>query len=166
MSGKIRDASGNGVRGAAVTIKSLESGSTRAILTDDAGDFRAMSLPVGPYQVRAGKSGFKTEVRNGVNLVVGQEAVVNLSLEVGDLAQEVTVNEETPVVNTTTSSVTGLVGERELKDLPLNGRSFDNLMSLNPEIRDWLNNVSLVGYTEPLRPFAEPLLPLLPDIAA
>ena len=134
MSGKIRDASGNGVHGAAVTIKSLESGATRSVVTDDAGDFRAMSLPVGPYQVRAEKPGFKTQVRNGVNLAVGQEAVVNVTLEIGDLAQEVTVNEETSVVNTTTASVSGLVGEREVKDLPLNGRSFDNLMSLNPGV--------------------------------
>ncbi len=102
------------------------------MITDDTGNFRAMSLPVGPYQVRAEKTGFKTQVRTGVNLAVGQEAVVNLRLEVGELAQQVTVSEEAPVVNTTTASVSGLVGEREVKDLPLNGRSFDNLITLNP----------------------------------
>ena len=64
--------------------------------------------------------------------MVGQEAVVSLRLDIGELAQEVTVAGGTPVVNTTTSSVSGLVGEREVKDLPLNGRSFDNLMTLNP----------------------------------
>ncbi len=106
----IADASGAGVRGVAITVKSLESGATRAVATDDAGDFRAMSLPLGPYQVRAEKTGFKTEIRNGVNLVVGQEAVVNLRLEIGDLTQEVVVTEDNPVVNTTTSSVSGLVG--------------------------------------------------------
>ena len=134
ISGKIVDASGAGMSAVAVTVKSLETGATRAVTTNDAGDFRALSLPIGPYQVRAAKSGFKTQVRNGVTLVVGQDAVVNLRLEVGDLAQEVTVTEEIPVVNTTTSSVSGLVGEREVKDLPLNGRSFDNLMSLNPGV--------------------------------
>jgi hypothetical protein len=134
ISGRIEDASGTAVRGVSVTLKSLETGATRTVTTDDAGDFSAMSLPVGPYQVRAEKTGFKTEVRNGVNLVVGQEAVVRLRLEIGDLAQEVTVNEAIPVVNTTTSSVSGLVGEREIKDLPLNGRSFDNLMTLNPGV--------------------------------
>src|ERR1700733_11258649 len=132
ISGRIEDATGAGVRGVAVTVKDLETGATRALTTGDAGDFRAMSLPVGPYQVRAEKTGFRTQVRNGVNLVVGQDAIVNLRLEIGDLAQEVVVTEENPVVNTTTSSVSGLVGERELKDLPLNGRSFDNLMTLNP----------------------------------
>ncbi|MDR3703471.1 MAG: carboxypeptidase-like regulatory domain-containing protein, partial [Candidatus Sulfopaludibacter sp.] len=134
ITGKILDASGNAVRGAAVTIKSLESGATRSVITGDTGDFQAMSLPVGPYQVRAEKPGFKTQIRNGVNLVVGQEAVVDLRLEIGELTQEVTVTEETPVVNTTTASVSGLVGEREVKDLPLNGRSFDNLMTLNPGV--------------------------------
>ena len=58
--------------------------------------------------------------------------MVNLRLEVGDLAQQVTVSGETPVVNITTSQTSGVVDEREIKDLPLNGRSFDNLITLNP----------------------------------
>jgi len=120
--------------GVAVTIKNLETGATRAVTSTEGGDFRAMSLPVGPYQVKAEKTGFKTELREGIHLVVGQEAVVNLQLQLGDLSQQATVVEDVPVVNTTTSSVSGMVGEREVKDLPLNGRSFDNLMSLNPGV--------------------------------
>ena len=134
ISGKIEDASGSGIAGATVTLKNLETGATRTLATSDAGGFQAMSLPIGPYQVRAEKTGFKTQLRTGVILAVGQEAVVSMHLELGDLAQEVTVNEEIPVVNTTTSSMSGLVGEREIKDLPLNGRSFDNLMTLNPGV--------------------------------
>jgi hypothetical protein len=137
ISGKIDDPSGAGVRGVAVTVKNLETSAARSLTTDDAGDFRALSLPVGQYQVKAEKEGFKTEVRTGVNLVVGQEAVVSLHLQIGDLAQEVVVTEDGPVVNTTTSSVSGLVGEREIKDLPLNGRSFDNLLTLNPGILNY-----------------------------
>ncbi|HEY2018399.1 MAG TPA: carboxypeptidase-like regulatory domain-containing protein [Bryobacteraceae bacterium] len=132
ISGKIEDASGAAVRGATITVKSLETGATRMVLTDDAGNFHARSLSVGPQEVRAAKPGFKTEVLSRVNLQVGQDAVVNLRLEVGEIAQEVTVAEEVPVVNTTVSSVSGMVGEREVKDLPLNGRSFDNLITLNP----------------------------------
>ena len=64
--------------------------------------------------------------------MVGQEAVVNLRLEVGQLQQDVTITEEAPIVNTTTASISGLVGEKQVKDLPLNGRSFDNLITLNP----------------------------------
>ena len=134
ISGKIEDPGGAGMAGVAITVKNLETGVARSIATGESGDFRAGSLPIGPYQVRAEKTGFKAQVRTGVNLAVGADAVVNLRLEIGDLAQEITVNEEIPVVNTTTSSVSGLVGEREVKDLPLNGRSFDNLMTLNPGV--------------------------------
>src|SRR5262249_14307644 len=70
-------------------------------------------------------------VQTGVNLVVGQVGVVNLALEVGEVQQQVTITGEAPVVNTTTSSVAGLVGEKEVKELPLNGRSFDQLILLN-----------------------------------
>src|SRR5947207_1176547 len=76
--------------------------------------------------------GFQSVVRTPINLVVSQEAVVNLKLGVGTISQEVTISEEVPLVNTTTSSISGVVGEREVKDLPLNGRSFDNLITLNP----------------------------------
>ena len=99
--------------------------------TDEAGNFKVLALPLGPQEVKAEKKGFKAAVRMGIDLKVGQEAVVNLRLEVGELVQQVTVSEEAPVVNTTTASVSGVVGEREVKDLPLNGRSFDNLITLN-----------------------------------
>ncbi|HUP03442.1 MAG TPA: carboxypeptidase-like regulatory domain-containing protein [Bryobacteraceae bacterium] len=131
ISGRIEDASGGPMSGVTVTAKNLETGLSRAAVTDDDGGFRILSLPIGPYEVRASKAGFRTGVRSGVTLVVGQEAVVNLRLAVGDLSQEVTVSGGTGVVNTTTAPVSGLVGEREVKDLPLNGRSFDALMTLN-----------------------------------
>jgi len=131
ISGTVTDASGGGVPGATVTVKSLETGVTRAVTTDEGGSYRAFSLAVGPQEVRAEKTGFKTALRTGINLVVGQEAVVNLQLEVGELVQQVTVSAEVPLVNTTTAPVSGLVGERQVKDLPLNGRSFDNLLTLN-----------------------------------
>ena len=65
-------------------------------------------------------------------LVVGQEAIVNLTLEVGAAAELVTVTDEAPLVNTTLSSTSGLINEVQIKELPLNGRSFDNLITLNP----------------------------------
>ena len=82
--------------------------------------------------MKAEKQGFKSVVRTGINLEVGQEAVVNFRLEVGDLVQQMAVSEEAPVVNVTTASVSGIVDERQIKELPLNGRSFDNLITLNP----------------------------------
>jgi hypothetical protein len=132
ISGKVEDASGGAVSGASITVKSLETGATRVVITDPTGSFTALSLPLGPQEVRAEKTGFKTAIRTGIDLVVGQDAVVNLRLEIGEFVQQVTVVAETPLVNTTTASVAGLVGERPVKDLPLNGRSFDNLITLNP----------------------------------
>ena len=134
ITGRIEDASGATVKGSAVTVTNLETGAARAVTSDESGVYRAPSLPIGPYQVKAEKTGFKTELRRGIHLVVGQEAVVDLRLEVGDVSQVVEVVDEVPLVNTTTSSISGLVGEREVKDLPLNGRSFDALMTLNPGV--------------------------------
>jgi hypothetical protein len=132
ISGKIEDPSGAGIGGATVTVKSVETGATRVVTTDDAGDFKALSLPLGPQEVKAEKTGFRTQVRTGIKLEVGQEAVVNLQLQLGDIIDRIEVSEAIPVVNTTTSSVSGLVGDRAVKELPLNGRSFDNLITLNP----------------------------------
>jgi hypothetical protein len=132
ISGRIEDASHSAVKGAIVTVKSLETGRSRSALTDDDGDYRVPSLPLGSQEVKVEKQGFKSVVRTGVRLAVGQEAVVNLQLEVGDIVQEVTVPGQAQLVNTTTLSTAGTVGEREIKDLPLNGRSFDNLITLNP----------------------------------
>jgi hypothetical protein len=132
ISGTVADPSGSGVSGAGVTVRSVETGATRATITDSTGHYTVLSLPLGPQEVKAEKAGFKSAVRTGVDLVVGQEAVVNLQLAVGELVQQVTVAAETPVVNTTTAQVSGVVGEKQIKDLPLNGRSFDDLMTLNP----------------------------------
>src|SRR5208282_4724595 len=111
---------------------SLETGASRAVTTGEGGSFEVLSLAVGEYELKAEKAGFKATLRTGIHLVAGQEAVVNLRLEVGEVVQQVTVTGELPLVNTTTAPVSGLVGEREVKDLPLNGRSFDNLITLNP----------------------------------
>src|SRR5262249_21166342 len=132
ISGKVEDASGAAVGGAMVTVKSIESGAVRTVTTDETGNYRALSLPLGPQEVRAEKAGFRAALRTGINLIVGQEAIVDLKLDVGQVSQEVTVAAETALVDLTTASVAGFVGEREIKELPLNGRGFDNLITLNP----------------------------------
>jgi len=132
VSGRVEDTSGAAVGGATVTVKSLETGAARTVATDETGNYRVLSLAVGAQEVRAEKPGFKSAVRTGIHLAVAQEAVVNLRLDVGEVTQEVTVSADTPLVDTTTASVSGLVAERDVKELPLNGRSFDNLITLNP----------------------------------
>jgi hypothetical protein len=132
ITGTVEDASGAVVREATITVKSQETGATRTVATDDSGDYRVLSLPLGPQELKVEKQGFKSVVRTGVSLEVGQEAVVNFRLELGELVQQLSVSQEAPVVNVTTASVSGMVDERQIKELPLNGRSFDDLITLNP----------------------------------
>src|SRR5713101_2881571 len=92
--GSVRDASGAVLPATVITVKHLETGLTRTDEADASGNFSIPSLPVGPYELTAEKMGFRREVRRGIELVVGQEAVVNLSLQVGSLDQQITVTEE------------------------------------------------------------------------
>jgi len=119
------------VSGATVKVTHVTTGETRVVTTDSNGSYRVLSLPIGLHALSVEKTGFETDVTR-IHLDVGAEAVVNLRLTVGEAVQEITVTEQAPVVNVTTASVSGLVGEREVKDLPLNGRSFDDLITLNP----------------------------------
>ena len=145
ITGTVTDASGAVVPGATLTIKHMESGLTRTTESNLNGGYTVPSLPVGPYELTAEKPGFKQQVRSGINLVVGQQAVVNLTLEVGNVQQVVEVSGEAPIVNTTLNSTSGLVGEKEVKDLPLNGRSFDQLLTLNVGTVNYTSNSSLTG---------------------
>src|SRR3989475_8712813 len=131
ISGVVRDATGAVVPGASVTAKHIESGLTRTVGTNENGDYKMPSLPVGPYELTTDLPGFKQQVRRGINLAVGQEAVVNLTLEVGSNAEQVTVTQEAPLVNSTVSSTSGLINEGQIKNMPLNGRSFEQLLTLN-----------------------------------
>jgi hypothetical protein len=132
ITGAVRDASGAPVPGAAVTVRNLQTAQARSVATDETGNYKVLSLPVGRYEVQVEKEGFQTFVRTGLETVVGQQAVVNIQLQVGEVQQSVTVTAEAPLVNATTTSIAGLVSEQEVKDLPLNGRSWDTLLTLNP----------------------------------
>lgn len=134
LNGIVSDATGAGIPGATVRIKRLETGAERDIEADADGRYYAPSLPVGQYEVVADKPGFRSARRTGISLVVGQREEVDLTLQVGDVRQTVEVSSEPPVVAVTTEDTSGLVGERQVKDLPLNGRSYDQLLTLNPGI--------------------------------
>jgi hypothetical protein len=140
--GVVRDTTGALVPGVSVTAKQTDTGLTRTAVSDEYGGYNMQLLPVGPYELTAELPGFKQQVRRGINLVVGQQAVVNLTLEVGGVAEQVTVTEEVALVNTTLSSTSGLITEQQVKDLPLNGRSFDRLLELNVGV---VNNSSNMG---------------------
>src|SRR5216683_2672370 len=140
LTGTVKDTSGAVLPGAAITVKNLETGLTRAAQADSSGSFSVQSLPVGQYEVTGEKMGFRKEVRSGITLVVAQQAVVDLTLQVGSIDQQVTVTGEAPLVNTTLSSTSGLVTESQVKDLPLNGRSFDQLLTLNVGVSNTTSN--------------------------
>ena len=142
ISGTVMDSSGAGIPNATVTITELDTHQTRSVVTDDRGTYRALALPVGHYEVKAEHAGFKTALRTGISLVVAQEAVADLSLQVGEATQQIEVSAEASVVDVTTTTISGLVGERQVKDLPLNGRSFDNLITLNPGTANTTSNRS------------------------
>ena len=134
LSGTVTDQSGATVSGAAVTVKDLETGAIRTTTTGAAGEYQEFSLPVGRYEVRVAKQGFEEQIRTGIRLVVGQDARVDVNLSVGPVTQQITVNADAPLVSETTADVPGLVGEQQVKDLPLNGRSYDLLLPLNPGV--------------------------------
>ncbi|MGI8773084.1 MAG: carboxypeptidase regulatory-like domain-containing protein [Acidobacteriaceae bacterium] len=134
LSGTVADQTGASVASARVSAKSAELGLERTTVTDSAGRYELRSLGVGNYQVSALKQGFSKEVRTGIHLVVGQDATVDFRLHPGNVSQQVTVREDAPIVSTTTADISGLVGGEQIKSLPLNGRSYDLLLTLNPGV--------------------------------
>jgi hypothetical protein len=134
LSGTVTDQSGAAISGATVTAKDIDTGASRVTLADAEGRYQFASLPVGPYEVRAEKTGFRREVRTGIHLVVGQTAMVDMQLQIGESNQQVTVEGDAPLVDVATDDISDLVGEKQVKDLPLNGRSFDELLTLNPGV--------------------------------
>jgi hypothetical protein len=134
LRGIVNDGSGAGIQGATIKIKNLETGTLREVETDSSGRYHVISLAVGPYELTVDKSGFRTEHRTGVTLVVGQQEEVDLTLQLGDVHETIEVSSEPAVVVVSTEDTSGLVGERQVKELPLNGRSYDQLLTLNPGI--------------------------------
>src|SRR5256886_6580193 len=137
--GVVKDSSGALMPGVSISVKHTETGQTRTTISTDSGAYNVPLLPVGAYEITTTMPGFKQQVRTGINLVIGQQAVIDLTLEVGGAAEQITISEEAPLVNTTLSSTSGLITEQQVKDLPLNGRSFDQLLVLNVGV---VNNTS------------------------
>src|SRR5438046_6622924 len=145
ISGVVHDTTGAVIPGTTVTAKHVETGLTRTVQTNEEGGYTMPQLPVGSYEMTAEKPGFRQQVRSGITLVVAQEAVVNLTLDVGDLAEKITVTEDIPIVNTTLNSVSGLINEKQLKDMPLNGGSFNALPAPNTRVNDTRSNTAAGG---------------------
>ena len=132
IGGTITDSSGAAVRGATVVIHNQETGSERQLTTNGEGVYSAPSVPVGRYSVSAARDDFATQHRDGIVVTVGQSVRVNVALSASAVSQNVEVTDKPAPVNLTTQQTSGLVDERQVKNLPLNGRSYDQLLTLNP----------------------------------
>ncbi|MGB6942160.1 MAG: carboxypeptidase-like regulatory domain-containing protein [Bryobacteraceae bacterium] len=142
VSGTVQDESGAPIPGAVVVVKNVETGAARSLASDAAGRYSTPSVAVGRYEIAASKENFKSQTRTGVELVVGEHATLDFTLQVGDVKQTVTVAEEVSPVELTNEPTSGLVSERQVKDLPLNGRSFDELITLNPSVVNYTSGRS------------------------
>lgn len=134
LTGQVTDSSGAAVVGADVSVRNVGTASDRVTSTDASGRYQVLALPVGDYEITVAKSGFASALRKGIHLAVGEVGTANLALRVGGVQQAVTVNADASPLNLANSDISGLVGEQQVKDLPLNGRSFDELLTLNPGI--------------------------------
>src|SRR5437867_1697849 len=132
--GAVSDESGARLPGVTVTITHLDTGIVRSVTTDEGGRYRAPGLGLGNYEVKAQLPGFRTVLRTGIQLTVAEEVVVNLTLSIGALTEQVQVTGEAPLVEITSATLSGLVDDKKIRDLPLNRRSFDQLAFLQPGV--------------------------------
>jgi hypothetical protein len=132
--GTAKDTSGGVLPNTTVTITNVDTGVKRVVTTGDDGFYRAPELAVGNYEVRGEHAGFKTDTRKGITLEVTQQAVINLTFEVGSEAQQVIVTSEAPMVNTQDATLGGTVNETKMTELPLNGRNYIDLALLQPGV--------------------------------
>ncbi len=134
ITGTATDSSGAALVGAAIKATNLETNVSQSTTTDSQGRFTIPQLSVGTYSVEASLSGFQTLVHSGVILSVGGTAVVDFSLPVGNVSQTISVEGNVSRVQTTTSELSTLVSPQQMRNLPLNGRNFEQLIALAPGV--------------------------------
>src|SRR5262245_22304187 len=128
--GSIANQSGAAVRGAKVTITNVGTGATRALETNEAGDYAAPNLPPGLYKITVEASGFKKVERPEVRLEVAKDIRIDISLQPGAVAETVTITEDAPLIEMANNTLGGTFSNKAINDLPLNGRDFQNLVVL------------------------------------
>jgi hypothetical protein len=130
--GTVTDQSGGVIVGATVTVTDVQKNVSRTLTTDSAGEYVAPNLDPDAYTLRVESRGFKTFTREGMQLGVGQDARVDVTLQPGEQTQTVTVTEALPLIETTTATLTGTIDNQTANEVPLNGRNYINLLSLRP----------------------------------
>jgi hypothetical protein len=125
--GSVLDETGGTISGAKVTAVNTDTGLQRSTTSNSQGTYLLVQLPVGHYRLYGEANGFKKYVQEGISLDVNQAATVLIHLVVGSATQEVEVTADAPVIESTSTNLGQTVGEREILDLPLNGRQFTQL---------------------------------------
>lgn len=134
LSGAVSDPSGAVIPTAKITLKNVATGVTREIAVDSAGFYTAPNLLAGDYEVTASASGFQTETQTGIQLTVGSQQILNFALKVGQITDRVQVEGLSPAVQLATSSISAEVDSTTVRELPLNGRSWTDLATLQPGV--------------------------------
>src|SRR5277367_738129 len=132
--GDVRDQSDALIVGASVEITDVQRGVSRTLVTDSAGEYAAPNLDPGTYTITVTNSGFKRLERTNVQVEVATDVRIDVVLQPGDATQTIVVNEEIPLLNTTSSTLGGTLSNQEINDLPLNGRNYENLLQLRPGV--------------------------------
>jgi hypothetical protein len=142
ISGRATDPQGAALSGATVVFQSLDFGMARQVSTDSQGYYRVAGLPPGRYQVRAELSGFSLEKQTVITLTVAQESVVDLILGISPVSEELTIKGDDGTIDRSSSTLSGLVDEKTVRNLPLNGRDLGQLVLLQPGVVPSRSSVS------------------------
>ena len=134
IGGEARDASGAVVAGATVTAINVGTNASRSVLTNEAGAYSFPSLPPGIYTVKVEKAGFKTLIRNQIELQVQLAARVDFDLQIGQVNESVEVRADAALLVTDNSTVGTVIENKRIVELPLNGRNYLQLVSLAPNV--------------------------------
>jgi hypothetical protein len=132
--GTLTDPSGAAVAGATVTVTDIQRGTSRTMTTDESGSYAVPDLQPGTYKIRAEAKGFKASERASVQVEVASDVRADFALQPGQVNETVTINEDIPLVNTTSATLGGTLSNQEINDLPLNGRNYENLLQLRPGV--------------------------------
>jgi hypothetical protein len=134
LSGTVNDPSGAVVPNAQVSARNTATGVTRAATTDSAGFYSIPNLLPGTYEVTVTAPGFSTAVQSGIALAVGAQQQLNIAMKIGETTQKVQVTEAAPAVQLTSSTLSGEVQAQTVRELPLNGRDWTQLATLQPGV--------------------------------
>jgi hypothetical protein len=139
--GTVTDTSGAAIPGTKIDVKNAGTGVTQSTVTNELGRYTVPDLQIGEYEIQAALAGFQTVLRKGITLTVGSRIVVDFALSVGQLQETVNVESVITQVEVTSAAFGALTDQRQMRELPLNGRNFQQLILLAPGVQT-INSVA------------------------